>query len=99
MLNKLKGLFSIDEFRVSAIVILLFIFSGFALWQFKTTGEISANMTTIIIYGFGSILGINGISSVSTSIATFLNNNKVTNINNTSVTTTTSTTTSENNYV
>lgn len=64
----LKHGLSIDEFRVSSLVVSFIIIVGFALYKYWTTGDITANVTDLIkTLGF-IIGGVNAVNGISTMI-------------------------------
>ena len=65
---------SIRENRISTIVLILFIFTGFGLWQFIQTGDIVENVKGIITTCLLLVGGIN-VSDAVLGIA-FKNQNK-----------------------
>ena len=65
---------SIRENRISTIVLILFIFTGFGLWQFVQTGDIVENIKGIITTCLLLVGGIN-VSDSILGIA-FKNQNK-----------------------
>jgi hypothetical protein len=58
-MNFLKHGLSIDETKISVIMITFVITLGFALWQFFHKGTIDGGMLTLLAYQIGAITGIN----------------------------------------
>jgi uncharacterized membrane protein HdeD (DUF308 family) len=69
---------SIDEFKMSSIVIALFVFIIAIMVSFFVLGTIPAAFVDIIQWLIGAIVGVNGINSVTSAI-----NNRNSNNNNT----------------
>lgn len=55
----IKDGLSMDETRISALIVAFLITLGFALWQVVTVGEISENLLTLLSYEIMAITGIN----------------------------------------
>lgn len=51
--------FSIDETRVSTLILLIFIFSGIGIWSVIKYGDIPTNLVNVIIGLITAIAGIN----------------------------------------
>jgi ABC-type multidrug transport system fused ATPase/permease subunit len=60
-----KNLFSVDEFRFSALIIGFFILIGFGGYEIVNVGDISPNVSQVIIYLGAFIAGINVFPSIA----------------------------------
>lgn len=58
-MNFFKDGLSINETKVSLMMISFVVTLGFALWQFYTIGYIDGSALTLIAYQIGAITGIN----------------------------------------
>lgn len=56
---------SMNEAKVSALVVGFFLSLGFALWQFVVHGDITDNMLTLLGYLIMAITGVNVAESVA----------------------------------
>lgn len=61
-MNFWKDGFSIDESKTSIIIISFILTLLYAGYAYTTFGDISENMTTIILAQIASIAGINGVT-------------------------------------
>lgn len=59
IMNFFKDGLSVDESRISVLLIVFIVTAGFALWQFATIGIIDGSMLTLLAYLIGAITGIN----------------------------------------
>ncbi len=67
MRNLFDKVFTLDEFRFSAIVLVLFVVTGFAMYKYWVTGDITDNITElikIIILTVGTVNGVKGVSEL-----------------------------------
>ena len=62
--NILINIFSLDEKRISTIIIFTCIFMVIAVYQILKTLDISENIRVVLIYCLGFIAGVNSIQSV-----------------------------------
>lgn len=58
-MDKWQEYFSINEQKLSILIIGFIVFSGFSLWQFMSTGKIEPSIQTIILTLIGVIAGFN----------------------------------------
>ena len=71
MKDLFKGLFSIDERRISTIIVVFFVFVGVALYKYFTTDNITQGIQSIIINMIYIIGGVN----VSSNVLSAMNGN------------------------
>ena len=69
------NLLAIKETRVSTIIVFLFIFSGFGMWQFYNTGDINENIKTLILNCLYIVGGVNITSDIVEAIKVKISNN------------------------
>lgn len=69
----ISNLLAIKETRVSTIIVFLFIFSGFAMWQFFNTGDINENIKILILNTLYLIGGVNITSDIVEAIKVKIN--------------------------
>ena len=69
----LINLLAVREDRVSALVFGFFIFSGFALYQFASVGEINESIKVIIINFLYLIGGVNISSDLVNAFGVYVN--------------------------
>lgn len=60
--------FSINEQRLSMLVMELLLFTGFALWQYVSIGKIDPSIQTIILSLIGAIAGFNIVDIVKKNV-------------------------------
>lgn len=60
-MNFLKDGLSVDESKVSVLMLAFLVTLGFALWQFVTVGMMGAGILQLLAYEIGAITGINVI--------------------------------------
>lgn len=61
----LKDGLSMNEAKVSALVLGFFVALGFSMYNFITTGDITDNMVTLLGYLIMAITGVNVAESIS----------------------------------
>jgi hypothetical protein len=59
VMNYFKDGLSVDESRISLLMLALAVTIGFALWQFATVGFIDPSMLTLLAYLIGAVTGLN----------------------------------------
>jgi len=64
----LKDGFSIDEMKVSSLVICLFVITGFGCYAYFKYGDITNNWLTLLETIIMSIAGVNVVGSISSVI-------------------------------
>lgn len=67
---------SIDESRVSTVLLTFIPTIGFALWQFASAGHIDGSMLTLVAYQIGAITGMNIVKDVAVQVGGKNKNNK-----------------------
>jgi hypothetical protein len=65
MKEMLKNLFSSNEIRFSAIVLVMFIFSAIGGRQCFTIGDIATNVKDVVINCIWALAGYNGIKAIA----------------------------------
>jgi len=73
-------LFSVEETRVSCLVICLLVFSGFAIYQYQINKDISDNLLTLIGWLIAGVAGINGFSALAEITSAIKNKNSSNNV-------------------
>jgi hypothetical protein len=64
-MNFFKHGVSIDESRVSILLLSFIVTVGFSLWQFYHKGTIDGGILTLIAYQIGAITGINVVDKIT----------------------------------
>ena len=67
-----EKLFSLDEFKVSGLIVALMVFLGLDIVSFLRTGDLANNLLMANAYVIG---GISGVSLVGMAMNTYSNNN------------------------
>ena len=70
-----KSFISLDEARVSTLIVAFLITLFYALFNHYINGGICDNLLTLLEWLIGAIAGINGVSALSGAIQDFKNNN------------------------
>ncbi len=71
MKNLFDKVFTLDEFRFSFIILVGFIITGFAMYMYKTTGDVSDNVTSllkVIVITVGTVNGVKGATNLLNGI-------------------------------
>lgn len=66
---------SLDETRISILIIFFIIFSGFGIYQYHINKDITENLLNIILALIYCIAGVNGVGKISEIISNYMNKN------------------------
>lgn len=67
---------SLDEFKVSSLIIIFIILSGIAVYSYLTHGDVSANFVNLLNTNAVTVGGVNALKVVSDNVLTYRRNNQ-----------------------